>query len=311
MGLYTLRILNLYRFKQISIHALLTTALLLPAVSTGQERWFQIEVSIFSNESLSDRAEEYWATRPGQLRYPANLQRLQGLMDILTIDSLLIENSPADQDIAEESSQEREDRLRRERIAAVGPHPAIDSQQSNFKFFDFARDSFLQLPPNQSNFQQTNRALERSADHRLLFHGLWRQAVENSASARPIHVSGGNIFGETNELEGSLTIRFNDNRDRVVIDADIWLTEYSTVPLPNAQWEIPIPPSTENEQQLLTSSESDQYYPVQVYHMQQSREMRSTEFHYLDHPALGIVVLVEPYELPVLPPQGFEIQSVD
>ena len=32
--------------------------------------------------------------------------------------------------------------------------------------------------------------------------------------------------------------------------------------------------------------------------MDQSREMRSNEFHYLDHPALGIVIQVEPYELP-------------
>ena len=32
--------------------------------------------------------------------------------------------------------------------------------------------------------------------------------------------------------------------------------------------------------------------------MQQTRDMRSREFHYLDHPALGLVILVEPYEIP-------------
>jgi hypothetical protein len=29
--------------------------------------------------------------------------------------------------------------------------------------------------------------------------------------------------------------------------------------------------------------------------------MRSNEFHYLDHPALGIVIMVEPYQVPKLP----------
>jgi hypothetical protein len=35
--------------------------------------------------------------------------------------------------------------------------------------------------------------------------------------------------------------------------------------------------------------------------MLQDRAMRSNEFHYMDHPALGIVVQVEQYELPALP----------
>ena len=43
-----------------------------------------------------------------------------------------------------------------------------------------------------------------------------------------------------------------------------------------------------------------QYGINRVFHMQQSREMRSTEFHYIDHPAMGIVILVEPIEIPPL-----------
>jgi hypothetical protein len=34
--------------------------------------------------------------------------------------------------------------------------------------------------------------------------------------------------------------------------------------------------------------------------------MRSNEFHYMDHPALGIVVQVEPYEVPDLPEPEIE-----
>ena len=41
-----------------------------------------------------------------------------------------------------------------------------------------------------------------------------------------------------------------------------------------------------------------------VFHHQQSREMRSTEFHYLDSPAVGVIILAQPYEVPPLNPQG-------
>jgi hypothetical protein len=32
-----------------------------------------------------------------------------------------------------------------------------------------------------------------------------------------------------------------------------------------------------------------------VFRLNQSRKMRSTEVHYLDHPVLGVIVLVTPY----------------
>jgi hypothetical protein len=32
-----------------------------------------------------------------------------------------------------------------------------------------------------------------------------------------------------------------------------------------------------------------------------TRELRSNEFHYLDHPAVGVLVQIQPYTLPPLP----------
>jgi len=58
------------------------------------------------------------------------------------------------------------------------------------------------------------------------------------------------------------------------------------------------PNSTED---TVTVNESAAFTPRIVYHLHQSREMRSNEFHYVDHPALGLVVTVFPYEVPPLP----------
>lgn len=43
---------------------------------------------------------------------------------------------------------------------------------------------------------------------------------------------------------------------------------------------------------------SDMMPRYRIYRMQQSRRMRSSELHYLDHPVLGMVIRVTPHELP-------------
>ena len=284
------------------------------------ERWFQIEVSIFSNEAQAGREAEHWPAEMLELQYPGGLRRLDQLIDILLTDDLnpgqpapdepAVPNRARDVPAAPEFGLEPESepdsqRLQREAreaaIGATGPHPAAAEE---FRFFDLARDDFLQLPLADSDFRQTNRTLEQSAGHRLLFHGLWRQAVTAAAEAVPIYVQGGLQYGDQHELQGSLTIRFNQNQDRVVVDTDLWLTEFSIVPDPDNEWRLPpIPESVQTGRSSLQppSASGLVYHAIKVYHMQQSRDMRSTEFHYLDHPALGLVILVEPYQVPALP----------
>lgn len=277
-------------------------------------RWFQIEVSIFTNERAADREEELWLADQTELDYPDNSGRLQRLFDLLMIEALqpapISDTDPVDALQSEQEQLERsaqEERL--ELIAATGPFAEeLDTGNGAYRFPDFARDAFVQLTPDESDFQQTNQALVRSPDHRLLFHGLWRQPMPDPGAQTPITVSGGDRYGAHHELEGSLSLHFNNGRDRVVIDADLWLSEFRVAGLTNAidsesSWRLPPVPESSRPAAHPTESvepETD-YTAVRVYPFQQSREMRSTEFHYLDHPALGIVVTVEPYEVPPVP----------
>lgn len=311
---------------------LLAIVLLVPGPLNAQEpqRWFQVEVSVFSNERQADRDEEVWSPERTRPEYPANLQRLRSLFEILLMPSLLpgadpetsVRESDPDQPLADTASEPSAQDIRREIIAATGPFPAAVG--AGYRFPDFARDAFLQLPPAQSEFQQTNRALERSAEHRLLFHGLWRQPVPDPGAELPVAISGGERYGDHFELEGSLSFRFNANRDRVVIDSNLWLTEFvarsatanrraastaagggqTVVAAP--QWLLPAlrPELTPELLRGPPAGATATYEPRVVYHLQQSREMRSNEFHYVDHPALGLVVTVFPYEVPPLPVRG-------
>lgn len=279
------------------------------------ERWFQIEVSVFSNENSADREEELWLPEQTELAYPDNPGRLQRLLDLLMISSLqpIVDTGLTETEqepVPAEPSAEEE---RRALIAATGPFAReLVPGSGDYKFPDFARDAFVQLTPEESDFQQTNQALVRSPEHRLLFHGLWRQPMPDPGAETPISVTGGQRFGQHHELEGSLSLHFNSGRDRVVIDANLWLSEFRVAALNDSEdaesgWQLPPAPTGAV---VIGEREAEPVYNVsRVYPFQQSREMRSTEFHYLDHPALGIVVTVLPYEVPPVPEPPAEISQ--
>lgn len=303
---------------------LLTGGLLItlssPTHGQTSQRWFQIELSIFSNESLGDRDEEMWSAERSELSYASPLRRLDEPGDLLITDSMIAAAISEPEELAiEEATIELNDEelaaadlaQRLSAVVATGPQPP--RAQGEFRFFDLLRDPNVQLSPQDSDFQQTNRAIERSSEHRLLFHGLWRESLADPNEAIPIYVHGGLKYGDQHELQGSITLRFNDNRDRIVIDSDLWLTEYSAVADLEGDWQLPpIPEAMLTPVDAIGASEPGLAMGInRVFHMQQSREMRSTEFHYIDHPAMGIVILVEPYEVPPLPIPDFDFEDAN
>ena len=305
----------------------LLSALLLSISTSAQgqtsQRWFQIEVSIFSNESLADRDEELWQAESNELNYPNPLRRLGQLSDLLITEQMIAdaiaESSEQDSLSTKEEATieiDAEALAAIERLAQIlttGPQPA--STEGEFKFPDFLRDPHLQLTPDNSDFEQTNRALEHSAEHRLLFHGLWRESVADPADAIPLYVQGGLRFDDQYELQGAITLRFNENRDRLVIDSNLWLTEYSASADFESEWQLPaIPEAMKTDLDSLTRDEQGLQNGInRVFHMEQSREMRSNQFHYIDHPAIGIVILVKPIDVPpfALPEFEFDFEEAN
>lgn len=267
------------------------------ALAQSGERWFQVEMSVFSNENPADRESEFWSPGQEPLRYPGSMQRLRELMDLLAIDDLLLPDTNAPGTAFAAPQQAPAVRTVADYIRDTGPHPA--SRGNGFAFFDFARDPYIRLPASASNLQQTNRALERSPEHRLLYTAVWRQPVLGTANAVPLYISGGESYGGTPELQGSVTIRFNANADRVVVDADLWLSEFSIVAEGSVNWELPVVPARARRNYEQGSDNDGLDYRIRrIYQLRQSRDMRSTEFHYLDHPALGAVITVDLYEVP-------------
>ena len=102
----------------------------------------------------------------------------------------------------------------------------------------------------------------------MLTQAVWRQPLADEGKSVPIKFSGGRQRGGSFELEGTLDLYFNARRDRIVVDTDFILE-------PDLSGDLAFQPK-------------------------QSRELRSGEFHYLDSPAIGVIILAQPYEVPPL-----------
>lgn len=301
---------------------LLVIALQADAASYDGYRWFQVEVSIFSNEYPEYRDAELWSPERLELGYPERAREFRQLADILLLENFaqrVAENLP-DQPLTElpfDSAAADTSRFNApaqgdeflESVDVVGPF--AEKPVTELRLPDMARDSYLLLPSSFSDFQTTNSRLDRSPTNRLLFHGVWRQPVVQPDDASPLIVRGGRQFGPHHELEGTITIRFNANEDRVVIDTNLWLTEFTNSISSDPGWELPLPPGITTDEQGAENTVASRR-PIginRIVQMQQSRPMRSTEFHYLDHPAMGVVVSVLPYDLP--PPATLDSPITD
>jgi len=272
------------------------------ATSYDGYRWFQIEVSVFTNEYLEYRDAEYWSPERLQLQFPPRTRPYSKLADFLRIEDFAqkisqdsqLPSGPNDSVGGIASIMDEAGIL----IPAVGP--VAPPTRNNLRFPDLDREPYYLLPNSLSDFETTNQRLERSPTNRLLFHALWRQPVVDSSNADSLLVTGGNQFDERFELEGSITIRFNQGEDRVVIDANLWLNEF-TLGVPTVEgWSLPpLITGDSNTDSVAYPNANSRFRISRTVQMLQSREMRSNEFHYLDHPAIGLVISVFPYDLPL------------
>ena len=119
--------------------------------------------------------------------------------------------------------------------------------------------------------------MRRSGDYAVMHHGRWLQAVPPRDSAAPLLIQvGAQSPDATFELEGSVSVTLGRF---LHFAAQVWLRQ-----APADARAAPNPCSNRDTAGYVLLSES--------------RRMRPGELHYLDHPWLGILVLIEPVEAP-------------
>ena len=146
------------------------------------------------------------------------------------------------------------------------------------------------LPASERQLNGPARSIRRSSLYELLLHQSWQQPID--ATPTPILIQGGKQFGDRFELEGTLSLR----RQRFLhVDADVWLTEFVPVrgvPSSNS----PSALKAEFPELFQAAERGRGFAPGSRFHLTEKRRLRSGELHYLDHPALGVLLLITPLD---------------
>lgn len=155
--------------------------------------------------------------------------------------------------------------------------------------------TFKPLKNIEYSLNKAVAALEASERYRILLHQGWRQPGMDKKTALSVRIdhqvppspiahpsTSGTFNGESHptkdyRLEGYI---------------QLILARYLHLEIDLAYHEIQSEGSTDS----LTNIGLTQSIPTVVYHLQQTRRLRSGELHYLDHPVLGILTKITPYK---------------
>ncbi|HCS64935.1 MAG TPA: hypothetical protein DIW64_13150 [Cellvibrio sp.] len=272
--------------KILGIAAALASALVVQSVQAQtrtHEGWYQVEMIVVARKD--DAGQEHWPSNI-KLRYPGDWVELK--------DPTAAEANTAD----------------------INAPAAVD----------LTKEAFYLLPASERQLNVQAQKLQRSARFEVLFHNAWRQVITNKKSSKAIIINGGQSFGQHQTLEGSIRLSVATYLE---LQTNLWLAQFDvnvgqeiTQPWP----EIPVRPNltttaisnlsldsdVELEQALANENtqwsnggfdantnaaapETDNFVTRQIILLQQERDMRSNEVHYIDHPALNVIIQVTPY----------------
>lgn len=280
---------------------------------TSNQRWYQVELLVYSNDQETAGDTELWEQQP-DLQYPPN--------SVLLTD-------PS------------------EKTAADGLPSSLDTktlQSPIINSVELEEAAFTLLPTEELKLLSAARKIAYQRDFRILFHGAWRQFISERDKAESIIITGGDKFDNHYELEG--TIKLGVER-YLHIETDLWLNTFtSNIGLLETPWQLlPQRPSSESFSTTFRENHADD--PNQLYStaghssslpkpsaaqkriseadlielfgsrfsvertvtLRQKRRMRSDELHYLDHPLMGLIVKITQHERMVFPEDSAAEQS--
>jgi hypothetical protein len=248
----------------------------------SHEGWYQVELIVFARKN--DTGQEHWPSNI-KLRYPNDWVELK----------------------------------------------EINSEENSS--IDLTREAFYRLPANERQLNAQAQKLERNSRFQVLFHNAWRQVITNEKAAKSILIQGGQTFGQHQELEGSIRLsvatylKLQTNLWYSQFDLNVGQEQTRQWPLlpqqPNQLTTTPIAglsldSSMEFEQALAAENQqwedsgfnspgndtapANNYLTRQIILLQQARDMRSSEIHYIDHPVVGVIIQVTPYPAQAVPP---------
>ena len=296
-----------------------------------KERWYRVELLIFSHESSAASGSEQWDPTPS-LAYPDQGRFLidpQGVagnlalydatstVDALGHQTLTIAPPPA------------EDEAEAKPLTEPEPEPitqANEQEQPAEAVLATTPSPFIQRPHSELEFRGKAAYMQRTGRYQTLFHETWVQPMVEQGRTLPIIIDRSGDTETWPRLQGSVKLYLSRY---LHLETNLWLNTSGSY-LPQG-WDMPAaplgpksltiiyPPEPELDPELEAELEPEAidtgfFTPLEeqtaeqeilepegpIYPwrhaiaLQQKRKMRSTEVHYIDHPMLGVVVKTTP-----------------
>lgn len=286
----------------------LLLGLLLPGTASQAQDttpWQEIEIVVFSHEDRASQVSERPLADPGQLGWLPRLSELRapGSNLVFPFSQPLVDEAMSQGGVTPAASPAPPGPALVDAAPAYGPQPAPQATRS-FRLLDINRDPYLALGAAQSLLAQDVRRIEDSFEHRVLWHATWRQPRLTPGQTRAVLVQGGEQHGARHELEGSL--RLTDSGGRAQLELQLWFSSF--VPgfaIDGTDWQLPELPALVSEQQDPEAAMAAGSWMISSsWLLRDSRLLTEDAFHYIDNPAIGVLVQVRPYTLPPLPLPG-------
>lgn len=300
------------------------------------ERWYTVEIAVFKRRSIGDDNTLESLSDPEPARFATNLGAFTGYSHP-PLDSNTARMLRRTANLVGESGP----------IAFTMPELPVELDTTTGEpiepdpqaLFDAAvpvyeahlHSRHLRLLEGQSPRLEPDLArLLRRRDHEVIWSGSWLQAVPARNAAQPLHVRGGEDFGERSELEGSIALGVGRY---LHLGLDLWYHDpnFGAQALASAQAEkLRATTATDGEPETAATAvaepattapasgdaipvvESDPYamQPLprpdwlpqaknldpaapRYMHLRTKRRMRSGDLHYIDHPKLGVLVRID------------------
>lgn len=260
--------------------------------NASHEGWYQVEMIVVARKD--DAGQEHWPSNI-KLRYPSDWVELKN-------PNSTEMNAGTD--------------------GTTAPAPSS---------IDLTKEAFYMLPASERQLNAQAQKLQRNPRFEVLFHNAWRQVITNKKASKAIIINGGQTFGQHQALEGSIRLSVATYLE---LQTNLWFTQFDvnvgqeiTQPWP----EIPLRPnytaattsnlSLDSELELdqalasenaqwangnfdanTPAAETENFVTRQIILLQQERDMRSSEVHYIDHPALNVIIQITPYPPAVMAP---------
>ncbi len=213
------------------------------AQDSGDERWYKVELLVFSHET-SPAGNEQWEATPA-LEYPTEFRFLvepervkanerehsggQSLVDDFGRQIITLPGGSAHgSDYYYKPSRQPEE------IEALQNLPDTDSAVAGASP---APTPFIALPPTEHEFRGKAAYMQRSGRYQTLFHEAWYQPIAEESASLPLVLDRSGDGGQWPRLQGS--VKFHLSR-YLHIETNLWLnTQGDYLP---GDWVMPAPP---------------------------------------------------------------------